>query len=160
MMRDFGIYFLTVVLIICSFIYIIPNLSTDTSDYGYETKELENTRIDKREYYRKLRKRTEYTLVLRMTDGTEWYISDQYSDYWDKLKSAKNIGKKYKLYTGNNTSHYHNPVQIEIEGKVVYDLKERLKWSYLLILMTIGLSVYSFTKLKKKITKPNTVYSK
>lgn len=153
-MRDYGIYLLNIVLIYGAYAYIIPDLSTELSDFYLETKTLKEYRIDEREYYRKLSKRIDYTLVLIMDDGTEWYISEQYFDYWNELKSEENIGKEFKLYTRNNGDFYHNPVQIEVDNEVIYDAGVRLKWMYLVLAMTIGLSIYSFITLKRKITNP------
>jgi len=144
-----GAYILNIVLIFCSLIYIVPNLSLDISEYQSETKVLSDSRVEEREYYRKFRSRVDRTLFLIMTDGTEWKISDQYSDYWERLKDSANIGKTYKLFMGNNTSLYHNPVQIEIEGEVVYALVEGRKWAYLLIVLTIGLTIYNGLRLMR-----------
>lgn len=154
-MGDFKIYFLNFVLLIFIPAYVIPNLSSDLSEYNYEIKTLEDSRIDVREYYKLFTKSTERTLVLIMTDKTEWYISRQYSDYWDELKSKNNIGKKYKLYLAFNTSYYYNPIQIEIEDDVVYGISVGLFWGYMLLILTIGTTVYSFLSLRRKYLSTN-----
>jgi hypothetical protein len=154
--REYGFHFMTIVLVLGTFFFVIPNLSTDTKDYNSKTKIIESFRIDEKERTTKgFQKRIEYTLVLVMSDKTELEFSDsEYSKYFEKLSSNENIGKKIKYYSRNN-GETMNPGQVEIDGKVIYDLKERMESKYLLILLTIGFSTYSLYKLNLYIKKRN-----
>jgi hypothetical protein len=154
--REYGFHFMTIVLVFGTIFFVIPNLSTDTKDYNSKTKIIESSRIDEEERTGKgFQKRVEYTLVLVMSDKTELKFSDsEYSKYFEELKSSKNFGEKIKYYSRNN-GETMNPSQVEIDGKIVYNLKERMNSKYLLILLTIGFLTYSLYKLNLFIKKRN-----
>jgi hypothetical protein len=42
-----------------------------------------------------------------------------------------------------------NPIQVEIDNKIIYDVHEAMKWKYLLIILTLCLSLYSGYKLRQ-----------
>ncbi len=78
--REFGIHLMTLVLVICTPIYVIPNLSTNLSNYIKDEGVLKDTRIDEREYTGKFfQKRVERTLILNLENGKEIRLSRQYS---------------------------------------------------------------------------------
>jgi hypothetical protein len=129
-------------------LFVVPNLSTNIKNYESEIKILESTRIDEREYSKNFQKKIERTLILKMTDETEIRLSNQYGEYWKTIQKEENIGKKIKYYLGNNTSYGSNPVQLEIENKIIYDPSESVKWGYFLLLMAIGMVIYSGNKLR------------
>jgi hypothetical protein len=88
-----------------------------------------------------------------MSDKTELKFSDsEYLKYFEELKNNQNIGKSIKYYSRNN-GETMNPSQVEIDGKIIYDLKERMKSKYILILLTIGFLTYSLYKLNLHIKK-------
>lgn len=149
--KIFTNYMYNFLLIVASIFVILPNISENKSAYQLDIETLKSTRIDTREYTRKLQNRTEKSLILVMKDETEWKISDQYSDYWNRLQDTNNIGKKIYLYSGNNTTRFHNPVQIEIEKEIIYDTKVGMGWKYLLLFMTIGFTCYNWMKYKEII---------
>lgn len=148
--REYGMHFMTIFLVLGTSFFIIPNLSTNTKDYNSKTKIIESSRIDEEE---RIGKGFEYTLVLVMSDKTELKFSDsEYLKYFEELKNNQNIGKSIKYYSRNN-GETMNPSQVEIDGKIIYDLKERMKSKYILILLTIGFLTYSLYKLNLHIKK-------
>jgi hypothetical protein len=148
--REFWMHFMTVVLLFTVPFFVVPNLSSNLKNYESEIKTLKSTRIFEEEYTGKnLRKKVERTLILEMTDGTEIRLSTEYGEYWNELQSEHNIGKQIKYYLGNNIEYGINPVQLEVENKIIYDPSHGVKWGYILVLMTIGMAIYSRIKLKK-----------
>lgn len=138
-------------LIIYSILFIIPDISKNIWDYKSEAKILKNTAIEnKAEININRIPRNGYTntLVLTMTDNTEWYISNQYSDYWKKLENPSNVGKNIKWYWLSNNNY--NPVQIEIDNKIIYDLNTHLKWGYIFLIITLLLTISSVIKLRSE----------
>jgi hypothetical protein len=136
---------------------VIPNLSSDLKNYRSDIKTIESSRIDEREYSGRYgNKRIEHTLVIIMTDQTELKFSaSEYSKYFEKLQNGKNIGKNIKYYLGNYTAENMNPIQVEIENKIIYDSSESAKSKYLLLLLTLGFSFYSGYKLREYLKKRN-----
>ena len=85
-----------------------------------------------------------------MTDNTEVKLSaSEYSDFFDEIQNVKNIGKKIKWYLENGVANNMNPIQVEIDNKIIYDVHEAMKWKYLLIILTLCLSLYSGYKLRQ-----------
>lgn len=147
-LREFGIHLMTIVLVICTPLYIIPNLTTNLKNYNKGKGVLTNARINEREYTgRYFLKRIERTLVLNLDNGMELKLSGQYSKFWDELQDQKSIGKTITYYLGNNTTYGFNPVQIELDNKIIYDPSENMIWAYILVVMTIGCMIYSGKKL-------------
>lgn len=152
--RDFRLHLMTIALLLTVPFFVVPNLSTNIKNYESETKILESTKIDEREYTGKyFQKKVERTLILNMSDGTEIRLSDQYGEYWVELQNQQNIGKSVKYYLGNNTSYGSNPVQLEVENKIIYNPAKNVKWAYVLVLMTIGMTIYSGIKLRNYFRK-------
>lgn len=147
------IYIITFCLLVCSILFVLPNMSLNTSSYKSEKKILKETRIQSEASRRLFIKKNRLELVLVMTDGTEWIISREFNNYWNTLQSVENIGKTYKLYLGHNISYGHNPVQIEIDGEVIYTPNDSAKWRYILLLMTVGLIILSTILIWKDIRK-------
>lgn len=159
--RDYRIHILTIVLVICTPLYILPNLSTDLKNYYRGQAVLKQTRINEREYTGRLfDKRVERTLILDLDDGTELRLSGQYYEYWGELQDKESIGKIVTYYLGNNTAYGSNPVQIELNNKIIYDTTESIKWGYLIVLATIacmmysGFLIYKSVKSKQKSSLP------
>lgn len=151
--REFGIHLMTLVLVICTPIYVIPNLSTNLSNYIKDEGVLKDTRIDEREYTGKFfQKRVERTLILNLENGKEIRLSRQYSKYWKELQYKESIGKIITYYLANNTTWGSNPVQIELESKVIYNPSQNRMWAYLLVFMTVGCMIYSGKKLYEFVT--------
>ena len=145
--RNIGVYFLNIALLIVIPIYILPNLSSDLKNYKSERKILQTTRIDQREYTRKFRKRIEESLILIMTDGKEIKLTT-HEESWNEIQDKKYIGKEVKYYLAKHRESGTNPIQLEIENKIIFDYSENVKWNYILIVFTIGLTIYSSIKIK------------
>jgi hypothetical protein len=148
--REYGMHFMTIILLIMVPFFVIPNLSTNLKNYKKETNIIIGTRINIREYTGKyFQKKTEKTLVIILKDSSEIKLSDvEYHKYWDIIEAKNNIGKKITFYSGNNTAERNNPVQIEIDNKIIYDPSESVKWGYIIVFMTIGMTIYSGIKLR------------
>ena len=92
-----------------------------------------------------------------MSDGSVINSSDDYEVFWPKLQEKNNIGKVIKYYSGINTSKDWNPLQIEIDNKVIYEKNANLKYVIIFIAMTIASTLFSvyrlvrFIKLKKTV---------
>lgn len=153
--REYTFHFFTIVMIFLSIFFVIPNLSSDLKNYKSDIKTIESSRIDEREYTGKYgNKKIEHTLVIIMTDQTELKFSaSEYSKFFEELQNKKNIGKNIKYYHGNYTAENMNPMQVEIENKIIYEPSESAKSKYFLLLLTLGLSFYSGNKLRKYLNK-------
>ena len=145
--RNIGLYFLNIMLLIVIPISVIPNLSDDLKNYKSKTKILQSTRIDEKEYIKNFTKRVRKTFVLKMTDGTEVKLTT-HKKCWKEIQSEKNLGKKVKYYLAKHRSSGMNPIQLEIENKIIYDPSEIAKWNYIIILLTIALTIYSAIKIR------------
>lgn len=130
-----------------SFAFVIPNLSTDVSNFESETKVLVGTNIEEKVGRRG--KRDE--LVLLLSDGSQLYLSEQYSDHWSTFQDDRSIGKTLKFYHGKNISHGHNPVQIEMDGKLIYSPAETNIYKYIILSITLGFTIWSVILIRNKI---------
>ena len=148
---------MSILMIVLSIFFVIPNLSTDLKNYKEENKIIASSRIDEREYKGKFnQKRVEHTLVIVMTDQTELKFSaSEYSKFFEELQNEKNIGKKIKYYLSNYIAENNNPIQVEIDNKLIYDLSERMKTKYLFLLLTLVFSTYSGNKLRQYLRNRN-----
>jgi len=145
--KEFGMHLLTVVLIFCSIGFIVPDLSSDISNYNKQQKILASTKIEEREYLNKYnQKRVDRTLVMEMSDATNWIVPNDYSKFWAEIQSKKNLNKEVTMYLSNSLGHV--PVQLSIDRKLIYDVNQNLPVKYLLIFMTIGMTIYSINKLR------------
>ena len=143
-------HFFTVMFVIIVPICVVPNLSTNLKNYKKETNEIIGTRIDVREYTGKyFEKKTEKTLVIILKDSSELKLNGiENHKYWKDIEAEKNIGEKITFYSGNNTAERMNPIQLEINNEVIYDPSEHVIWGYVLVIMTIGMAIYSGKKMR------------
>jgi hypothetical protein len=149
---------MSILMIILSILFVIPNLSTNLKNYKEENKIIANSRIDETEHIGKFnQKRIEHTLVIVMTDQTELKFSaSEYSKFFNELQNEKKIGKKIKYYLSNIIIVNKNPIQVEIDNKLIYNARESMKSKYLFLLLTIAFSIYSVYKLKKYLKNSDT----
>ncbi len=136
-------------LLFCSVFMILPNLSTDESDYSYNEAVYKKYRITETAHTKGSRTKKEKTLFLVMEDGSEYEISEDYSKYWPALCTNENIGKAVKLYHGNGISASTNPAQIKINDNVIYGLEAMLGWNYFVLVMTVLFTVYTVYEMRK-----------
>lgn len=149
---------MTVVLIFCISYFTIPDLLATKDDLKSETKILKSTELKiERNHSLSLPKSHIKTLVLTMSDGTIISSSEDYEQFWPKLQEKKNIGKVIKYYSGINTNKEWNPLQIEIDNKVIYNMNANLKYVIILIAMTIASTLFSVYRLVRYIKLKKTV---
>jgi len=146
-MKNFKLYFITFFAICFSIFGSIPNLKSNLSDYEKKTKIYKSFEIDTIVRNRLFRTTYDRTLILNMTDGTKWNVSKVFSKYFDELKDSNNIGKKYTLYVSSETDD--SPSQIEIENKIIYNIKSVSYYNYVIIIATLILMFFSYQELKK-----------
>ncbi len=156
--REYLFHAMTVVLVFCLSYYAIPNLVATTNELEFATKTLKSTELKiERNYSRSLPQSHIKTLILTMTDGTEIKSGEDYEEYWPKLQAKQNLGKVVKYYTGINTSKDWNPLQIEIDNKVIYNKNANLKYVILFIAMTFASVIFSIYRLLRYINLKKTV---
>jgi hypothetical protein len=144
-MKNFKLYFITFFAIIFSIFVSIPDLKSNLNDYEKRTKIYKSFEIDTLVRNRLFRTTYDRTLILEMTDGTKWSISKVFSKYFDELKDSKNIGKKYTLYVSSETDEY--PSQVEIDNKIIYNIKSVSYYNYFIIIATLILMYFSYKEL-------------
>ncbi len=134
-----------IALIIISVVWIIPDLTSHEDELTTENGTLRKTYI---ETYRSGRRRLfrdnqRKRLVLVTMDRTEreYKLTSKYKRYWPLFQSKESNGKKLRVYlnTNNGTT---NPIKVELDNKVVYDKSSIWLTSILIILGTVGLTVY------------------
>jgi hypothetical protein len=108
---------------------------------------MNQTSIEEKPYMKKFEQKIEKTLILEMTDGTQIRIDDQYAYCWNDLQDAKNIGKEVKYYSKNTTGRYVTPVQLEVDGKIIYRFQKNVVVSCLLVAFTLMMLHSSVTEL-------------
>lgn len=107
------------------------NVFTDEGDYISVDKIYESSSIKKETRtryrsgggkYKRMRpyKVTYTSLVLKMTDGTLWYVNEDYGMYWPVLKDSTNKGKTFTLLYNPNKKQ--SPVEVAINGATIYDI--------------------------------------
>lgn len=149
---NFGLFLMTAVLLFCIPYFVLPNLFTDLKDLKYETRIIESTRILKeKNNSRSLPENYITSLIIRMTDGSEIQSSEEYDKYWPQIQKKDNIGKQIKYYQSVNGSKEHNPLQIEINNRIVYKKNENLKYAIVLIVLMFVFTSVSAIKLVKMI---------
>ena len=136
MIGNWKIYWFSGFMFLLSIFFVIPNLSNNLSDYTKDTKIFKSSRIDTEERKKGFSTIEIETLILTMQDGTEWEFAEQYSEYWNELSDTSNVGKRYTFYSGNIVGL--NPSQVEIENKVVFNLKTLHTSKYIILLITLG----------------------
>ena len=131
--------------------FVFPNLSSDINDYKSTSQKIKQTKIN----IRKQTFKNDYkTLRIILIDNTEWTINGIYSEYFKKLLDKKNIGKKIKIYSQNSLlemEENNNPVQIEVDEKIIYTVKNQLYRNYILLLAEVGLLVFLFYRKRMNI---------
>ena len=155
--REYFFHFMSILMIVLSIFFVIPNLSTEINNYKEENKVIANSRIDEREYKGKFnQKRVQHTLVIVMTDQTELKFSaSEYSKFFEELQNEKNNGKSIKYQLSNYIAENNNPMQVEIDNELIYDLSERMKTKYLFLLITLAISTYSGYKFRHYLRNRN-----
>jgi len=155
-----GIYGATLFCLFFSIFSIVPNLKYQLSDFDKTTKILKSTDYESYKYNSKkwknrgsgagfrseTRENTGYTLVLTMTDNSKYEIGNDKAKYFTKI--TKNEGKDFIIYTESNNK---TPMQLEIDNKVIYDIHDTNLFSYFILAMTLGLTIYSGLKIKKYV---------
>ena len=158
--RNFFMYLITVLFLILAVVVVVPDLSKGIKSYNKTTKTLESSRFIEKISYRRLHKRIKRTLVLTMTDNTEWYVGEVNRKSWDELQQAKYIGKNFSLYFSHEIRNVNYPVQIEIENKIIYDLNDSKFYDYMLLLLVLVMILSSLRSYNQsKIIKPYIVES-
>ena len=141
--RDVRGYFLNIVFLICLFVFTLPNLSTDVSNYKYEIEQLRDTKLITEKWTEGFKEKQETNLIL-ITDKNQWQISSEHISSWDKLQEKNNIGRQIKLYYRNNTSSpYINPNQIEIDNTIIYSISDDIIWSYIFLGVVLFYTIYN-----------------
>lgn len=150
--NNFGIFLMTAVLLFVVPYFVLPNLFTDIKNLEYETKIIKSTRILKeKNNSRSLPGKYITSLIIKMTDGSEIQSSEEYDKYWPQIQKKDNIGKQIKYYHSVNGSKEHNPLQIEINNKIVYKKNENLKYVIVLIVLMFVFTSISVIKLVNMI---------
>lgn len=150
--NNFGIFLMTAVLLFGVPYFVLPNLFTDIKNLEYETKIIKSTRILKeKNNSRSLPGKYITSLIIKMTDGSEIQSSEEYDKYWPQIQKKDNIGKQIKYYHSVNGSKEHNPLQIEINNKIVYKKNENLKYAIVLIVLMFVFTSISVIKLVNMI---------
>ena len=154
-LKTIGIYLATLILVFTSAVYIIPDLKINLNSYTMETKILQSTdyktyKSTYRKWYKNPRRfedkeQTNYTLILTMTDGSQYSIESDKASEFQALSDPKSIGKTFKLYTDKN----NKPVQIEIDNQLIYGLQETNESNYLILAFTLGMILYSIARFKR-----------
>lgn len=146
---NFKIFSITAVLLFCVPYFVLPNLFTDLKNLKSETKILKSTEvITERNYSRSLPQKYISKLVMTMNDGSTLHSSEEYDKYWSVIQKKDNIGKKIKYYYGVNSSKDGNPLQLEINNKIIYKKGTNLTYAIALIVLTVILSIISVIKLR------------
>ena len=154
-LKTMGIYLATLILVFTSAVYIIPDLKINLNSYTMETKILQSTdyktyKSTYRKWYKNPRRfedkeQTNYTLILTMTDGSQYSIESDKASEFPALSDPKSTGKTFKLYTDKN----NKPVQIEIDNQLIYGLQETNESNYLILAFTLGMILYSIARFKR-----------
>ncbi len=138
------IYLLTIIMLIGSIFFILPNLSTNLSNYKKIEKTLAETHIE--EFATS--KQTYRTFTMKMTDSSEYVVSNDYDEYWAKIQNKNNLNKKVTMYISNYSLN-ESPIQLTINKVLIYNVKDDLGIKYLFLILTLGMCIYIAFDLKK-----------
>lgn len=139
----YKIHMLTAALLLCTPTFILPNLSTDLSNYVKLQKVFSYAFIIETEYRNIFSKdKIEQDFLMVMTDSTRWYVASGDKKYWPDILNPDNANKNVTMYISNN-SEKNFPVQLEINDKIIFGVNEQMPAKYFLLFITIGLSIYS-----------------
>jgi hypothetical protein len=134
-------------LVICSIIFVIPSLSNNLNDYDKNIEVFKSSRINVTERKKGFSTTKEYELIIKMQNGREWIFSKQYDQYWNEIGDSSNVGKTFTIYTKGLTDS--NPSQIEIDNKIIYDLRTLDTSKYLILILTFICSIISVIDYRK-----------
>ena len=149
-----GTYFTTILISLYSVFFVIPELhfnhdgltsitktlkDIENKSYKYTESKWFNTGIGngrRLEY----RDRTGYTTIYKMTDDSEYNITGHHPKYNGAIISRDNVGKTIKIYTEKESTI---PLQLEIDNKIIFGIKESNNTKYLVLGFTFALIIYS-----------------
>lgn len=140
-------YWFSGFLVIISMVFIIPSLSNNLNDYDKNIEVFKSSRINVTERQKGFSSTKEYELIIKMQNGKEWIFDKQYDNYWKEIGDSSNEGKTFTIYTQGLTDS--NPSQIEIENKIIYDLRTLDTSKYLILVLTFICSIISVIDYRK-----------
>ncbi len=154
LLKRIGTYLITFLLTIYSAFFVIPELHFNLDSLKSITKtlkEIENRsyKYTERKWFNRgsgsgkrleYRERTGYTTIYKMTDNSEYNITGHHPKYNGTIISRDNIGKTIKIYTEKESAI---PLQLEIDNKIIFGIKESNNTKYLVLGFTIALIIYS-----------------
>jgi len=154
MIKRIGTYTATILFTLYSVFFVIPELHFNLSGLRSITKTLKDIETKSYKYTAKkyfnrgsgngkrleYREQTAYTTIYKMTDNSEYNITGHNPKYNGAILSRNNIGKTIKIYTEKESTI---PLQLEIDNKVIFGIKESNNTKYLLLGLTLGLIIYS-----------------
>lgn len=153
MLDKFRSYFFNIVLIIIVALYIMPDLVNNEKEHLVESGTIDKVFIETYKYKR--RKTFRYVdrerLVVVTSDRLkrEFKISDQYRKFWPKLLSKDAKGKYLRAYLRNSQDRI-DPIRIELDNQVLYKKSDGLWYNLILVLITIGLTLFNLYKIMFK----------
>jgi len=150
-LREMTFYFLTLMLVISSITFVVPNLSYNLKNYDEINKIIDSTRVIERKYEDKYGKQIEKTFAITATDGYEIYVSKSNLKNWDSLVNNNFKSKKLNVILRNSNNGNLNPLQIKIDNKIVLSKNKSLFYNYLLLALTIFCLLYSFNLVKVRL---------
>ena len=80
-MKNLKLYFITLFSILFCYYLAIPEAISKLIDFKKKTKVFESFEIDSLERKRLFKTTYDRTLILKMSDGTKWNISNMYSEF-------------------------------------------------------------------------------
>lgn len=143
-MKIIKIFFFSTLCLLFSLFVCIPELLRKEDELYKRVETFKNSKIVKIKML--LRADKDY-LIINTKEGNEYEVGKTYSKYFKKLNSKLNIGKKITIYTINATNKY--PRKIEIDNKIIYDVKKGKFWNYLILFSTPILLYFSITEYRK-----------
>ena len=140
-------YWFSGFLVIISIVFIIPSLSNNLNDYDKNVEVFKSSRINVIEIKKGFSSSKEYELIIKMQNGREWIFGKQYSEYWNEIGDSSNMRKTFTIYTQGLTDS--NPSQIEIENKIIYNLRTLDTSKYWILILTFICSIFSVIDYRK-----------
>jgi hypothetical protein len=140
-------YWFSGFLVIISIVFIIPSLSNNLNDYDKNVEVFKSSRINVTERKKGFSSTKEYELIIKMQNGREWIFGKQYNEYWKEIGDSSNLRKTFTIYTQGLTDS--NPSQIEIENKIIYDLRTLDTSKYWILILTFICSIFSVIDYRK-----------
>ena len=154
MIKRIGTYLITLLFTVYSVFFVIPELHFNLDGLTLITKTLKDIETKSYKYTAKkyfnrgrgngrrveYREQTANTTIYKMTDNSEYNISGHNPEYNGVILSRDNIGKTIKIYTEKEGTI---PLQLEIDNKIIFGIKENNNTMYLLLGFTFALIIYS-----------------